>query len=58
MLGLLKTFMLWIFFMCWPGAGHEDFNWIKMIAMFLIAIGTYFYITLDIDYIESEINSH
>ena len=47
MLALLKTFILWIFFMLWPGYGHEDFNWIKMVGMFLLAFGTIWYISLD-----------
>lgn len=47
MLALLKTFLMWIFFMLYPGHGHEDFNWIKMIGMLLLAIGTVWYIRLD-----------
>lgn len=47
MLTLLKSFLMWIFFMIYPGFGHEDFNWIKMIGMFLLAIGTVWYIKLD-----------
>ena len=43
----MKTFFMWIFFMIWDGEGHEDFNVIKMIGMFLLAIGTIWYIILD-----------
>jgi hypothetical protein len=49
MIALIKTFLLWIFFMLWPGYGHEDFNWIKMIAMFLLAIGTIIFVKLETD---------
>ncbi len=52
MLALLKTFLMWIFFMLYPGHGHEDFNWIKMIGMLLLAIGTIWYIKLDFKDIE------
>jgi drug/metabolite transporter (DMT)-like permease len=47
MVALIKTFLLWIFFMLWPGYGHEDFNWIKMIGMFLLAIGTVIFVKLE-----------
>lgn len=49
MLALLKTFLMWIFFMAWQGDGHEDWNWIKAGGMALLAIGTIWYIKLDID---------
>ena len=48
MLALLKTFVLWIFFMIWPGYGHEDFNFIKMVGMGFLAVGTIYYINLDL----------
>jgi hypothetical protein len=54
MLALLKTFLMWIFFMAWPDEGHEDFNVIKMIGMLLLAAGTVWYITLDIKDLELE----
>jgi len=52
MLALLKTFVLWIFFMIWPGYGHEDFNFIKMVGMAFLAVGTVYYINLDLKDIE------
>jgi len=48
MLALLKTFLLWIFFMAWQGHGHEDFIWIKAAGMLFLAIGTILYIKFDI----------
>lgn len=54
MLALMKTFLMWIFFMSWPGEGHEDFNIFKMIGMFLLAAGTVWYIILDIKDLELE----
>ncbi len=55
MLALLKTFLMWIFFMLWKGEeGHEDFNIIKMFGMLLLSIGTIYYIMLDIEDIDKE----
>ena len=54
MLALLKTFLMWIFFMLWKGEGHEDFNIIKMFGMLLLSIGTIYYIMLDIEEIDKE----
>ena len=46
---LSKTFALWIFFMIYPGVGHEDFNVVKMLAMFILAFGICYYIYLDME---------
>lgn len=48
MIVLLKTFLLWIFFMAWPGYGHEDWNFIKAAGMLMLSVGTIYYIKLDI----------
>lgn len=48
MLALLKTILMWVFFMAYPGEGHEDWNWTKALGMLLLVIGTLWYIKLDI----------
>ena len=48
MLALLKTLLMWIFFMFYSGEGHEDFDYVYMIGMLLLTIGTISYIRLDI----------
>ena len=53
-LTMFKTFFLWIFFMLWPGKGHEDFNLVKMFGMVLLIIGTFIYIKLDLEDIEKD----
>lgn len=44
MAGLFKIFLLWLFFMIYPGYGHEDFNVVKMFGMALLSFGTVYYI--------------
>jgi len=48
MLALLKTFLLWVFFMCYAGNGHEDFNYLDLIGMSMIAIGTVYFVRLEL----------
>jgi hypothetical protein len=48
MLALLKSIIVWVFFMGYKGHGHEDWNWIKAGGMLLIALGTWWYVKLDI----------
>jgi hypothetical protein len=45
--GLLKTVILWCFFLVYPGNGSEDFSWIKLLGMALLCLGTLLYIKLD-----------
>jgi len=40
---ILKLLLLWVFWMIWPGQGHEDFNFIKMLSMILLTIGIVYY---------------
>ena len=54
MVSLLKTFTLWVFFMCWQQSGHEEWSWVKALGMLLLACGTMWYIDLDIKDIEAQ----
>ena len=54
MLQLIKTVLVWVFFMLWPGEGHENFNIIKLLGMILLSFGTFWYIWLDLEDIEKE----
>lgn len=44
---LLKNLLVWVFFMVYEGYGHEDFNWVKMMGMTMMTVGTCWYIHLD-----------
>ena len=54
MLSLLKTFILWIFFICYTGNGHEDFNGFDLIGMSMIAVGTIYFVRLELSDNESD----
>lgn len=45
---LLKTFVIWIFFMIYPGMGHEAWSWPKALGMLCLSIGIIYYVKLDI----------
>ena len=48
MLGLLKNFVVWGFFMLFKGNGHEDLSYTKTLGMVLLASGTVYYVHLDL----------
>jgi hypothetical protein len=39
--------IVWIFFMAWPYNGNEPFNWIKLIAVLSIFIGSFWFVYAD-----------
>lgn len=47
MLSSIKPFVFWIFFICYQGAGHEEFDIVKFAGMILLTIGIFWYIYLD-----------
>lgn len=54
MISPVSTITLWVFYMLYPGYGHEDFNAIKMLGMFLLAGGSFYYVHLEIIDLERE----
>lgn len=38
-----KTTLVWVFFLAYPGNGHERFIWLQIVGFFLIIIGTLVY---------------
>jgi hypothetical protein len=48
MLSLLKTFLLWVFFISYTGNGHEEFNYLDLIGMSMIAVGTIYFVRLEL----------
>ena len=44
---LAMVAIVWIFFMSWPYAGHEDFSWLMAIGIVLIFIGSFWFVYAD-----------
>jgi hypothetical protein len=38
----------WLFFLCWPNIGHEEFNFFTLLGMALLAGGSYMYVQADL----------
>ena len=50
----MKPLFLWIFFLIYPGHGHEDWSWLKFTGMVFLIAGTVFYIWLDMNHQDEE----
>lgn len=57
MLSSVKTFAVWLFFLCWQGPGHEPWSWVKMAGMLILTAATMWYIHLDNEEIRTNISS-
>ena len=38
-----RTVLIWIFFLIYPGAGHEHFQWLQLIGFIVLVTGTLVY---------------
>ena len=41
---LLTIPSVWIFFLIYPGIGHEEFYWLELIGMVLVIFGSLYYV--------------
>ena len=39
----MRTLFIWIFFLLWPGFGHEEFNWLQLGGFVLVFLGVIFF---------------
>lgn len=54
MLALLKSIIMWVFFMLYDGEGHEEWSWVKALGMLLLVFGTIWFVKMDIQDIECQ----
>lgn len=38
---------VWVFFMAWPYEGKEPFNWVKLVAILIIFVGSFWFVYAD-----------
>lgn len=46
----MKPLLMWIFFLIYPGEGHERWSWTKFAGMIFLVVGIVFYIWLDVNH--------
>lgn len=54
MVSPLSTIIIWVFYMLYPGYGHEDYNSLSLLGMIMLAGGSFYFVQLEMIDLELE----
>ena len=54
MVSPLSTIIIWVFYMLYPGYGHEDYNSLSLFGMIMLAGGSFYFVQLEMIDLELE----